>query len=153
MRRLGERSRLRSELQRHLSELARSKTYREVTGSFSELVELLIASADRELAGLQRATDGMLQTAEIIPLSSDVLRQAGGIQAAVAMSAQDSIVLASVVSHLAATKPAESCFLDRNIKDFDKPNIRVMLDQFGCKFFGRFDHGLRYVESWLRQVE
>jgi predicted nucleic acid-binding protein len=151
MRRGNERSRLSAELQKHLSELGRSKTYREVSGNFSELAALLIASAEREHAGLQRATDGMLKAAEIIPLNSDVFHQAGGIQVAFDMSVQDSIVLASVVSHLAATKPAESCFLNRNTKDFDDPNVREMLDEFGCKFFGRFDDGLHYIEARLRQ--
>ena len=66
----------------------------------------------------------MLKAAEIIPLDSDVFHQAGGIQVAFDMSVQDSIVLASIVSALAATKPAESCFLNRNTKDFDDPNGR-----------------------------
>ena len=68
------------------------------------------------------------------------------------MSVQDSIVLASIVSHLAATKPVESCFLNRNTKDFDDPNVQEMLDEFGCKFFGRFDDGLHYIEARLRQA-
>jgi hypothetical protein len=151
MRRGNERSRLSAELQKHLSELGRSKTYREVSGNFSELAALLIASAERERAGLQSVTDGMLKAAEIIPLDSDVFHQAGGIQVALDMPVQDSIVLASIVSHLAATKPAESCFLNRNTRDFDDPNVREMLDEFGCKFFGRFDDGLHYIEARLRQ--
>jgi predicted nucleic acid-binding protein len=150
-RRGNERSRLSAELQKHLSELGRSKTYREVPGNFSELAALLIASAERERAGLQSITDGMLKAAEIIPLDSDVFHQAGGIQVALDMPVQDSIVLASIVSHLAATKPAESCFLNRNTRDFDDPNVREMLDEFGCKFFGRFDDGLHYIEARLRQ--
>ena len=153
MRRGNERSRLSAELQKHLSELGRSKTYREVSGNFSALAGLLIASAERERAGLQRAIDGMLEAAEIIPLDSDVFHQAGGIQVAFDMSVQDSIVLASIISHLAATRPAESCFLNRNTRDFDDPNVREMLDEFGCKFFGRFDDGLHYIEARLRQEE
>jgi hypothetical protein len=151
MRRGNERSRLSAELQKHLSELGRSKTYREVSGNFSDLAALLITSAECERAGLQRATDGMLKAAEIIPLDSDVFYQASGIQVAFDMSVQDSIVLASIVSHLAATKPAESCFLNRNTKDFDDPNVREMLDEFGCRFFGRFDDGLHYIEARLRK--
>jgi hypothetical protein len=151
MRRGNERSRLSAELQKHLSELGRSRTYREAPGTFSELAALLITSADRERAGLQRATDGMLKAAEIISLDAGVFYSAGAIQIAFDMSAQDSIVLASIVSHLVATKPAESCFLNRNTKDFDDPNVRDMLDQVGCKFFGRFDDGLHYIEARLRK--
>jgi hypothetical protein len=58
-------------------------------------------------------------------------------------------MLASIVSHLSETKPVKSCHLNRNTKDFDDPNVRQILDDFGCKFFARFDQGLRYVESCL----
>ncbi|MDR3704060.1 MAG: hypothetical protein P4L56_30710 [Candidatus Sulfopaludibacter sp.] len=63
------------------------------------------------------------------------------------MPAQDAIVLASVVRHLAETKPVESCFLNRNTKDFDDPNVRQMLEEYRCRFFGRFDAGLRYISA------
>jgi hypothetical protein len=152
MHKQNERSRLSAELQKQLSELGRSKPYREASSSFSELTALLIGSAEREGAGLQGAVDGMLKAAEVIPLDSDVFYQAAGIQVALDMSVQDSIVLASVLRHLVKTGPPESCFLNRNTKDFDDPNVREMLDEFGCKFFGRFDHGLRYINARLRKA-
>ena len=96
--------------------------------------------------------DGILKAAEVIPLDSDVFHQAGGIQTGLGMSMQDSIVLASVVRHLAETKPAESCFLNRNTRDFDDPNVRDILEEFGCRFFGRFDHALQYVEAHLSKA-
>ena len=151
MHKANERSRLSTELQKQLSELGRSKPYRESSGSFNEIAALLIRSAESERAGLGRALDAILRAADVIPLNSDVLFQAGGIQTALDMSAQDSIVLASVVRHLSETKPAESCFLNRNTRDFDDPNVREMLDQFGCKFFGRFDKALQYIEAYLQK--
>ena len=152
MRKGNERSRLTTELQKQLSELGRSRPYRDASSSFSELTALLIRSADRERAGLQDAIDRMLKAAQVIPLDSGVFYQAGEIQVDFDMSAQDSIVLASVVRHLAETKPTESCFLNRNTKDFDDPNVREMLDEFGCRFFGRFDDGLNYIEAHLHHA-
>jgi hypothetical protein len=152
MHRGSERTKLSAELQKQLSELGRSKPYREARSNFSELTALLIRSAERERAGLQHAIEGMLRAAEVIPLDSDVFHQAAGIQVAFDMSAQDSIVLASVVRHLAGTKPAESCFLNRNTKDFDDPYVREMLGEFGCRFFGRFDDGLHYIEAHVRKA-
>jgi predicted nucleic acid-binding protein len=149
MRKRSERSRLRNELKKPLSELGRSKTYGDVPSRFSELDALLIASAERERTGLQGAMDEMLKAAEIIPLGSDIFHQASGIRAVYDMSVQDSIVLASIISHLVATKAAESCLLNRD-NDFDDPNIRENLSDLGCRFISRFDHGLRYVEAWLR---
>ena len=108
----NERKRLSAELQRHLTELGRSKPYREASSSFDEIAALLIKSVERERAGLDRAMDGILKSAEVIPLDSDVFYQAAGIQAALDMSVQDSIVLASAIRHLAETRPTESCFLN-----------------------------------------
>jgi hypothetical protein len=153
LRKGNERSKLSAELQRHLSELGRSRPYREAPGDFSELAAVLVRSAERERLGLQKAVEGILKTAEVIPLDSDIFYRAGGIQVALDMSAQDSIVLASIVFHLSETEPAESCFLNRNTKDFDDPNVREILDGFGCKLFARFDDGLRYIEAHLRTKE
>lgn len=61
------------------------------------------------------------------------------------MSGQDAIVLASVLGHLEDHHPAGSCFLNRNSKDFDDPDIRERLEALGCKFFSKFEDGLRYI--------
>jgi predicted nucleic acid-binding protein len=148
----SERSKLGTELQRQLSELGRSKPFREASSSFNELTALLIKSAETERAGLERAIEGILKTAKVIPLDSDMFYRAAGIQTALDMSIQDSVVFASVIHHLSETKPAESCFLNRNAKDFDDPNVREMLEEFGCKFFGRFDSGLQFIEAQLRKA-
>ena len=148
----NERSKLGAELRRQLSELGRSKPYRDASSSFNELIALLIESAEGERAGLKRAIESILKTAEVIPLDFDMFHRAEAIQTAFDMSIQDSIVLASVVHHLNENKPAKSCFLNRNTKDFDDPNVRDMLEEFGCKFFGRFDNGLRFVEAQLRNA-
>jgi len=146
----NERSRLIPELRKHLSELGRSKPYQKDSNTFAELTSLLINGGESERARLQVAVDGILNAAEIIPLNSEVFHEAKGFQLAFDMSFQDSIVLASVVRHLTDTKPTESCFLNRNTKDFADPNIRDMLDQLGCRFFGRFDHALDFIEAHLR---
>src|ERR1700687_3286240 len=48
LRKANERSRLSAELQKHLSELGRSKSYREAPGNISELAAVLIKSIERE---------------------------------------------------------------------------------------------------------
>ncbi len=65
------------------------------------------------------------------------------------MSGQDAVVLASVLAHLDQHAPDESCFLNRNSKDFDDPDIRERLDVRGCKFLTKFEDGLQYVISRL----
>jgi predicted nucleic acid-binding protein len=144
-----ERARLIPELRKHLSE-PRSKAYRTASNDFAELTTLLIKIVENERLRLQTAADSILSVAEIIPLTADVFHRAKGIQSACDLSYQDSIVLASVLQHLTDVLPAESAFLNRKTKDFADPNILDMLDKFGCRFFGRFDHALAFIESGLK---
>lgn len=149
LRRANDRSRLGAELQRQLSELGRSRPYRESRSAFSEFAAVLSSSAERERAGLERTVESLLNVAEVIPLDPDVFHISGTFQWGFGMPIQDALVLASIQLHLSKMEPPESCFLNRNTKDFDNPSVRELLESFRCQFFGRFDDGLRYVEGRL----
>ena len=139
------RNRLSNELRTHISELARSRAYRAVPDDFTALASILVTSADGERDGLQRAISALLRTSTIIPLDSAVLVEAVKLQAELGMSGPDAIVLASVVEHLRQTTPEESCFLSRNSRDFDDPDVRATLDRFGCRYFADFDKAAKYL--------
>lgn len=143
------RSRLSNELQTHISELGRSRAYRAVPDDFRALVSILIRSAEHEREGLQHAITALLNTAAVIPLDSSILSSAGELQVGLGMSGQDAIVLASVLRHLQDNSPAESCFLSRNSRDFDDPDVRDRLDQFGCRYFAQFDHAVQFIRARL----
>jgi len=141
------RSRLSNDLRVHLSELGRSRPHQEVPASFEPLAALLISSAQEEREGLKGTISELLNAADVIALDAAILRSAAEVQTQYSMSGQDAIVLASVITHLEIRRPAESCFLNRNSKDFDDPNIRERLEALGCRFFARFEDGLRYIIS------
>jgi predicted nucleic acid-binding protein len=144
------RSRLSSDLRSHLTELGRSKPHRAIPASFDALAEILISNARQEREGLRSTVSELLRHADVIALDAPVLKSAEEIQVQYELSGQDSIVLASVLAHLDQAKPAESCFLNRNAKDFGDPSIRESLEARGCKFLGSFDEGLRYITSRIR---
>lgn len=118
-----------------------------IPASFDALAEVLISNAHREREGLRSTVSELLRHADVIALDALVLKSASEIQVQYGLSGQDAIVLASVLAHLDATKPDESCFLNRNAKDFDDPRILENLETRGCKFFSNFDGGLRYIKS------
>ena len=122
------RSRLSNELRHHLFELGRSKPHRAVPATFEALTSVLIASAQFERDGLRDTISHLLQAAETISLDGTILRSAANIQVEFGMSGQDAIVLASVLAHLDLHDPPESCFLNRNSKDFDDPDVRATLE-------------------------
>jgi hypothetical protein len=141
------RSRLSNDLRTQLFELGRSKPHRTVPANFEPLASILIASAQLERQGLSDTISELLRTANVIALDAAILRSAADVQVQHGMSGQDAIVLASVISHLELHRPAESCFLNRNSKDFDDPDVRERLEAFGCRFFAKFEDGLRYIVS------
>ena len=141
------RTRLGDDLRAHLSELARSRPHRGIPATFNALVAALIASAQFEREGLRRVVGEFLEVAEIIPLDAAVLRSAADMEISYGLSGQDAIVLASVLSHLENNAPAESCFLNRNSKDFDDPDIRERLEALHCRFFPRFAPALSYISA------
>lgn len=140
---------MRDDLRTHLNELARSRPHREIPATFDALAAALIASAEFEREGLRRAVSQLLQTAQIIPLDAAILNSAAPLEIAYGLSGQDAIVLASVLQHLEVNEPEESCFLNRNSKDFDDPDILERLDALRCRFFPRFSPALAWISSRL----
>jgi hypothetical protein len=131
------------------SELGRSKPHREVPAAFEALALVLAACAEFEREGLRDTVSELLRTADVIALDSAILSSAAETQEKYGMSGQDAIVLASVLAHLNLHNPPESCFLNRNSKDFDNPDVREILEARGCKFFAKFEDGLQYVVSQI----
>jgi hypothetical protein len=95
----------------------------------------------------------MLSATEVIALDGPILRSALEIVDEYGLSAQDSIVLASVLSHLERNQPPESCFLNRNTRDFDDPDIRELLERGRCKFFAKFGAALGHISSRVKDDE
>jgi len=143
------RLRLVEDLRGHLRELARSKPHREILTTFKEFADVLIGSAQLERDGLRETVSELLASVEIMPLDATVLRSGVDMEARFRLSGQDAIVLASVLQHLEATQPNESCFLNRNSKDFDEPEILTKLEEMHCKFFSNFTKAHAYVVSRL----
>ena len=145
------RRKLSNDLKTHLDELGRSEQYRQAPDAFRHLARTLFTAGEIERDGLQRTLRWILEDAQVIPLNSDILESAGDdFEGRLGLPAKDAIVLASVQSHLEETLPDESCFLNRNTKDFDSVRVREVLDIYHCKFFGNFDDGLRHIASRLR---
>jgi predicted nucleic acid-binding protein len=140
------RSRLGGDLRKHLSELARSKPHRDIPVIFDALSVVLVESAQLEREGLKQTVSDVLAVAEVIPLTAAVLRSAAAIESDFGLSGQDAIVLASVFGHLETNEQIESCFLNRNTRDFDRDRLEV----FHCEFLPKFVQGVEYIESRIR---
>lgn len=149
VRRHKQRQRIRTELDAELRQLARTSVYADRLSGFRHLTALLIDSADEEVKHLESVRSRLLQVAEVIPLEASILIAATQCQVAHGFSPQDALVYAAVLSHLEEHHALPSCFLNRNSRDFDDPDVVVELDRYNCKLLPRFDAGYQFISSCI----
>jgi hypothetical protein len=145
------RKRFSADLKSHLGDLGRSRPHRDLPATADTLSETLITRAQLDRVGLKRIISTLLETASVIPLDSALVSFGSQMENDYGLTGQDAIVLASVVSHLETTRPIDSCFLNRNSKDFDDPDIRERLESLDCELFATFGGALEYLKSHLQQ--
>ncbi len=150
VRRAKHRSNLARNLATEMGQLLRSQPYQAEMNTLQDVTNILIRSGEEEKQRLKKTFDRSLKIAEVIPLQRDILMSAFTYQTSLDLSPSDSIVYASVIYHLNTTTPARSCFLNRNSKDFDDPDIVDRLDSYNCKMLPRFDNGYNYIQSQIR---
>ncbi|HSL83271.1 MAG TPA: PIN domain-containing protein [Thermoanaerobaculia bacterium] len=147
IRRHRQRKRMKADLDAEMGQLIRTATYSDRLRGFQDLTALLIDSADEEAKRLEELRRRLLVSSHVVPLDTDCLSAAAQYQERHDLSPQDSMVYASVMAHLARSGPTESCFLNRNSKDFDDPDLVDELRQHGCRLIPRFDDGLDHIRS------
>ncbi len=87
----------------------------------------------------------------MVPLDRQVLRSATEAERAHSLTAQDAIVLASVLRHLEEATPAPSCFLNRDVRGFANEDIAGRLGALGCRLIPNFSDGLGYIRNALAE--
>jgi len=138
------------DLAAQVKQLSRSKPYQDEIDALQKVTGLLVRSLDEEKESFRNTVNKLLAVSQIIPLDAKTFVNAGKYQTDNALSFQDSIVYASVLSHLSTSTSTAKCFLNRNSKDFDDPDIEETLNSHGCKMLFSFEQGYRYISSQLR---
>lgn len=152
-RRSRDRKALHDQLSREIKELSRSSPYANIDDTARELTAVLSESASDEKARLDAALRRLIDLSSIIPLNNDVLRLSINYQPQFALSPQEAIVFASVVSHLQLVEPAEGkVFVTKNKNDFVNPDIFDFLSPHNCKLLFRFTDAVGYIHNVLRRA-
>ncbi|MEM9923689.1 MAG: PIN domain-containing protein [Cyanobacteria bacterium P01_D01_bin.50] len=144
------RQKLSQDLKKEFSQLSRSLPYQEQISTFEDITAFLVRSQEEEKQRLQVVIENMLKVCEIIPLTVEILTTAIAYQSEYNLEPQDSIVYASILEHISFSGERLRCFLNRNSKDFDDPDIKEALNIYGCLMLFRFDNGINYVKSKLK---
>ena len=146
-RRHKQRKKMKSDLDHEFRQLARTSSYEQKLSGFQSLTDLLIDSADEESKRLEDIRDRLLVSAFIVPLDAEVISAARRHQTQYGLSPPDALVLSSILLHLTRNPVEMSCFLNKNTKDFDDPDIIAELARLHCKLLPRFDTGFQLIAA------
>lgn len=149
-RRHRDREALGSRVSSELTQLARSTPLTDRVAASQDVVKLLVDSTDYETRRLEEVKQRIWALAEILPLDLAVLEGAHECQSRFDLSPQDAIVYASIRARLQADHSTGNCFVSRNPRDFDDPELHQDLAALSCKYFSSFDKALQYVLHVLR---
>ncbi len=127
VRRSKQRKQLAETVSTELKQLSRSLSYRSEVTALDSITRLLISSLEDDKKRLDETLSRLLSTCEIIPLSKEVVMNAMSYRELFGFGYQDSLVYSSVMHHLERGIEVASCFLNRNSKDFNDPDIIKML--------------------------
>lgn len=145
IRRASKRNRLASELAGELGQLSRSKPYKDQVNAYQNITAFLVRSSQDEDQRLIDVLETILRIADIVALGASIVSDATQYRIKYELEPQDSFVYASVMHHLSGAGNIESCFLNRNRRDFDDPDIEENLSNRGCKMLFSFADGYNYI--------
>lgn len=137
-------------LDTELRQLARTASYITRINSIQDIASLLVQSNKDETQRFVHYRERLLKNTEVISLTADTLTEAARYEDPYDLKPQDSLIYASIISHLRWDQPKVACFLNRNSRDFDSPDIVNELKKFNCRMIARFDHGYNFVQSELK---
>jgi predicted nucleic acid-binding protein len=135
-------------LTRELRELSRSKPYKEISAETEPLTKALIESIEDQKKLLEDITSRILSIGEVLSLHASTSEVAIRNETTLGLEPADSVVYASIMEDI-ASRQGLKCFLNRNSKDFDIPDIENELAKHDCKIIPSFKNGLAYINSVL----
>lgn len=136
-------------MHRELSQLGRSLQYQQQVHNYQEITEFLVNSGKEEKQRFQIVVEKLLVVSKVVPLTVEILTAAMGYQSELDFTPQDAIVYASVIEDLNQSDEQRRCFINRNSKDFDNPDIEEALTRYNCRILFNFDAGFSYIKNQI----
>ena len=126
--------------------MSRSEQYSQIVSSGNAVSSLLRQSAEEDKERLDSVLFKVLECAVIVPVGVEVLKSAIEFQDSLDLKPADSIIYASVINHMSSSLAETKCFLNKNSKDFNTPDIREQLQTNNCRLISSFDDGLSFIQ-------
>ena len=142
-----------NDLNIEIKQLSCTANYTSQIQSIGKLNVLLSQSVEEENSRFEKYKGKILKICHILPIDDRILIEAGNHQSTYNLDFNDAIVFASVISHLKIASSVQSCFLNRNSKDFYTRQIRDELIRLNCKMIPSFEDGCNYILNSLKDTK
>jgi len=136
----SKRIKFREELQSDWKELSRGTGYEVEIGRFKEIDTILTRVINDEQNRFTAARERILQIAEVIPLDAGVFDRCKEF-AHLFTKFTDTVVCASIISHLENSESDKSCFLNIDGDFYSDPDVKQLFTHRKCSIMG-FGEGL-----------
>ena len=127
--------------------IRREKDRRGTGQELNNQIKQILRAAEEDKKRLKSVRSRLLQSACVIPMDASVLRDAEKHEQELKLSPQDAHIYSAVLGNLRQPEDRVSCFLNKDRKDFDEPDIVDELKSYGCKLIPSFDRGNEYILS------
>lgn len=132
-------------------QLSRSQHFPNLAETSAAVAAVFAESVETEAAGLDSAVSRILECADVIPLTKDVMQHSIRLRDQFEFEPQDAVVLASVDLYLDGRGKAESVFANKNSADF--ADVEQRLGDRNCKLISTFANAADLIEHRRRAEE
>ncbi len=148
IRRRKERRDILRDFRREVLQLSRSQHFSDLSDTSEAVAATFAKSVETEAAGLDNAISRILECADVIPLTKEVMEHSIRIRNQFEFEPQDAIVFASVDLYLSERGKAESVFANKNSADF--ADVEERLGELNCKLISTFANAADMIEHRRR---
>lgn len=152
VRRRKERTRTLESFRNQIRELGRSAHFPGLSGASAGVALVMAESVETEAASLDRAILRILDCAQVIALSAEIMRHSLRARDQFSFQPQDSVVFASADWYLNQRGKAASIFANKNSTDFAVPEVESHFESLNCKVLSNFVDALGVITHRARTV-
>jgi hypothetical protein len=150
VRRRRERNATRDKFRYEVLQLSRSEHFPNLAETSEAVAKIFVESVETEAAGLNNAISRILDCADVIPLTKEVMQHSIRVRDQFEFEPQDAVVFASIDLYLDERGKAESVFANKNSDDFAVPDVEERLGALNCKLLSTFANAADLIEHRRR---
>jgi hypothetical protein len=139
-----------NELNSQTNHFSRTSQYTQQIKNFRKLDTFLTKNKEELKNRFEKCRKVFMENAKIIPFDDYTLKTTKSVEVEYDLTFQDSTIFTSILSHLQQNNTLPSCFLNRNNKDFNTPEIKSKLTSLNCKLFTNFENAFKFIDSQIQ---